>query len=96
MMGTEMSGGIEGIEHTFQRRLGSRTARCSLCRRWGMEEVKASSEDDEGSEWHERVSKDEEEEAAAEVEASVAFMVKTRRSASTGDIPSDTMLEASS
>lgn len=41
-----------------------------------MEEVKASSEDDEGSEWHERVSKDEEEEAAAEVEASSDTMLE--------------------
>ena len=60
-----------------------------------MEDEDASVVDEQGSEWHERVSK-EDEEAAREVEASVALMVKTRRSASTGDIPSETMLEASS
>ena len=59
-------------------------------------EEEASGED-EGSEWHERASKDElMEEVPREGRASVVLRVKTRRKASTGDIPSDMTLEASS
>ena len=60
-------------------------------------EEEASGEDEEGSEWHERASKDElMDEVPREGGASVVLRVKTRRKASTGDIPSDMTLEASS
>ena len=59
-------------------------------------EEEASGEDEEGSEWHERASKDELMEVPREGRASVVLRVKTRRKASTGDIPSDMTLEASS
>ena len=59
----------QGMEHTFQSRLGRRTARCSLCLRWGTESE--ASEEHDGSEWHDRESKEElAEEAPREWEAS--------------------------
>ncbi len=57
------------MERTFQSRLGSRTARCSLCLGRGTEAE--TSEEHEGSEWHERESKEEvTEEAPRELGAS--------------------------
>ena len=70
-----------GRRHTFHKDLWRRTARCSLGRGREMEE--GASEEEAGSEWQERASKEElREDARGEEGASGAWMVKTRRSAS--------------
>ena len=97
-MGTEMDGGvIETVPLTFHRRLGRRTARCSFRR--GRRREAGPSGEVPGSEWQERVSKDElVDEAPRDVDASVARRWSVRKHVRwrAEDVPSEEMLAASS
>ena len=97
-MGTEMDGGVIGtVPLTFHRRLGRRTARCSFRR--GRRREAGPSGEVPGSEWQERVSKDElVDEAPSEVDASVARGRSVREHVRwrAEDVPSEEMLAASS
>ena len=74
------------MEHTFQSRFGRRTARCSLCLRWGTESE--ASEEHDGAEWHERESKEELAEEASQSRDPSKLRSVLRRSLSMNVAPS--------